>query len=282
MAVAFTALNASAGILGVKPIVNGPKCFGTSTGSISLNVAGGQAPYSFTWSNGPAHGSAQYNLPAGTYQITVTDQLGNQAVSTINMGQNEKMNLSTSTVNVSQPGGTDGCIHLAVSGGTPDFTYNWSNGSTEQSPCGLTAGTYYVTVTDGFGCVATTSKQLSRSYQKPDSKFNTNINSSGFEPSAPGNTENDKRSLSADNTSESATELEVLVYPNPSSNFLSVRTGSTKGEISLMSMTGQTLIHKYVETTEATLDVSDLAKGNYIVAVKTENGISNKMISVAK
>jgi PKD-like domain/SprB repeat len=54
--------------------------------------------------------------------------------------------------------GTNGSINLDVSGGTAPFTYQWAKDpsptiiSTIQDPTGLTAGTYFVTVTDALGC----------------------------------------------------------------------------------------------------------------------------------
>ena len=60
--------------------------------------------------------------------------------------------------------GNDGAITLSVSGGTPDYGFNWSGpdgfNSTDQNISGLIAGTYSVTVTDANGCTATTSVTL--------------------------------------------------------------------------------------------------------------------------
>jgi hypothetical protein len=49
------------------------------------------------------------------------------------------------------PCGHDGCVTATVIGGCAPFTYLWSNGATTASQCGLTAGLYQVTVTDGSG-----------------------------------------------------------------------------------------------------------------------------------
>lgn len=58
-------------------------------------------------------------------------------------------------LNVSCNGGTNGAIDLTVTGGSPPYTFLWSNGMTTEDALGMTAGTYTVTVADGNGCTAT-------------------------------------------------------------------------------------------------------------------------------
>lgn len=46
-------------------------------------------------------------------------------------------------------------VNISVNGGTPPFTYLWSNGSTSQNLSGVMPGTYSVTVTDAYGFTST-------------------------------------------------------------------------------------------------------------------------------
>ena len=56
--------------------------------------------------------------------------------------------------NVSVFGGNDGTINLTVAGGSGTYTYNWAgpNGftATTEDVTGLVAGTYTVTINDGY------------------------------------------------------------------------------------------------------------------------------------
>jgi len=55
------------------------------------------------------------------------------------------------TSNIICNGLSDGSINLSVTGGTPPYTYSWSNGATTQDISNLSSGYYNVTVTDAVG-----------------------------------------------------------------------------------------------------------------------------------
>jgi gliding motility-associated-like protein len=64
---------------------------------------------------------------------------------------------------ISCNGAADGSLNLAVSGGTPNFQYDWNVNALDgtQNPAGLGAGSYAVTVTDGAGCQSSAAIALS-------------------------------------------------------------------------------------------------------------------------
>ena len=58
------------------------------------------------------------------------------------------------TITEAKCGQPNGAIDISINGGTGLFTYQWSNGSTQQDISQLASGTYAVTVTDANGCTA--------------------------------------------------------------------------------------------------------------------------------
>ena len=71
------------------------------------------------------------------------------------------LDLSTVSLNPTCNGVCDGYVDLMVSGGTPGYTYSWSNGLTTEDYANACVGNGGVTVTDADGCAATTSFMLS-------------------------------------------------------------------------------------------------------------------------
>ncbi len=144
----------------IVPVVTNPKCYGDQTGVITLTVSGGAPGYTYNWSNG-ANTKDISGLIAGIYTVTVTDSKGCTKTQTATITQPDILDLSLTVVNVKCNGDNTGSIDLTVSGGTPPYTYLWSNGSTVQDPTGLTAGFYHVTVTDANGCFKSISTYIS-------------------------------------------------------------------------------------------------------------------------
>jgi gliding motility-associated-like protein len=132
-------------------------CFGGLNGSINVTVSGGTAPYTFVWSDGPVTTEDRTGLGSGSYTVTVRDTRGCQTIATVSITQPTELLLSTAQVNLLCFGVNTGSIDLTVTGGTPGYTYVWSNGATSQDISGLAAGTYSVNVTDVNGCAKSTS-----------------------------------------------------------------------------------------------------------------------------
>ncbi|MGB1317711.1 MAG: SprB repeat-containing protein, partial [Flavobacteriales bacterium] len=79
----------------------------------------------------------------------------------------------TATSDPTACGATDGAITAEATGGTPAYTYDWSNGGSGPTLAFLNAGSYFVEVTDDAGCTATTSASLSDVGSSPVTLTNT-------------------------------------------------------------------------------------------------------------
>ncbi|WP_276134819.1 Ig-like domain-containing protein, partial [Polluticoccus soli] len=130
-----------------------PTCNG-GTGSIDLTVNGGIAPYSYNWSNG-ATTEDLTNLTQGVYTVTITDANGCTTIvsDTIDSGPTV-ITATTLATNVTCDGKL-GAIDLTVAGGTPPYSYSWSNGAVTEDLDSLTTGIYTVIITDFNGCITT-------------------------------------------------------------------------------------------------------------------------------
>jgi hypothetical protein len=138
--------------------INDENC-GNSQGSIDLEIAGGQAPYSYVWSNGASTQDLS-GLSASNYQVTITDDLGCQWIEDLAL-ENFTNNFSLS-VNLTNQGcaPNTGSIDLDLLGGNPSYSFNWSTGATSEDLSAISSGIYSVTVTDLLGCILTNSFNL--------------------------------------------------------------------------------------------------------------------------
>lgn len=130
------------------------RCNDSSDGQASVTANGGDGNYSYNWSNGLPQQSAVDNLAAGSYSVTVTDGLGCEMAATVTIGQPTALQINLQVSQVGCAGSNDGEAVANASGGTPPYTYNWSNGASGASVSGLAVGSYSLSVTDANGCVA--------------------------------------------------------------------------------------------------------------------------------
>lgn len=132
-------------------------CFGGNNGYLAITVSGGIPPYSYIWSNG-ATTEDIFNIPAGTYTVTVSDDHNCTVTLTETINQPTELIAVIMPTHVTCYGFTDGSANLIVGGGTPPYQYLWSTNDTTEDISGLPTGTYSVTVTDGNLC--TTSAEV--------------------------------------------------------------------------------------------------------------------------
>lgn len=142
-------------------------CYGANDGSATLNVTGGQAPYFYTWSNGENTNPAT-NLGEGSHSYTVTDVLGTAVNGNVAIAQPDLLTVIEEAIEYPTcPDSETGSIFSLVEGGTPPYSYSWSNGSSSPDLVNVQAGTYSLTVTDNKGCESSDSWMINNQFDAP-------------------------------------------------------------------------------------------------------------------
>lgn len=144
-------------------------CHGYATAQLVAHGQGGiiipGTRYTYQWyaipagSGSPAalgqNDSTLSQLPAGDYQVVITDKNGITKTSLpFTIGQPISLTVSITTTPLSCNGDSTGIALASGSGGTLPFRYNWSTGDTTAIISGLTEGGYFVFVVDSNGCQA--------------------------------------------------------------------------------------------------------------------------------
>ncbi|WP_189342881.1 VWA domain-containing protein, partial [Ulvibacter litoralis] len=158
------------GVLSPGIAVTNVSCFGNDTGSLDLTVTGGTAPYTFLWSPNGETTEDLFDLSAGTYSVTITDANGCTVTDSATVQQPASGLSLTSTITDVLCNGVDsGAIDITVLGGTPPYSYSWSNGETTEDLVNVVAGSYTVIVTDANGCTLTESNLV---IEEPTNEIN--------------------------------------------------------------------------------------------------------------
>ncbi|MEO1515147.1 MAG: T9SS type A sorting domain-containing protein [Bacteroidota bacterium] len=139
-----------------------PACFGTNNGAIEILFNNAEFPVTYTL-EGTVNLTGEFtqsantidNLPGGSYAILLVDAAACSTNISFDLEQPEEIAIQIAELIPATCGDANGSVTLAVTGGTGNYTYNWSNGTqTTATVTGLAAGVYDVTVVDGNGCAA--------------------------------------------------------------------------------------------------------------------------------
>lgn len=128
-----------------------PNCFTGNNGSITLATSGGTPPYNYIWSNGDV-GSTITNLSPATYCVTVVDYYACTSTTCVTISSPPMLTAVVTPLAPSCAGDSNGSALASGSGGTPPYSYHWSDGDTTALQNDLWAGVFTVTVTDSSGC----------------------------------------------------------------------------------------------------------------------------------
>jgi len=138
-----------------------PTCFGYSDGSILANIWGGTPPYNYSWNTAPLmNNSGLFNVSAGYYQITVTDDNG--CIKMFDLNINQPLNITLNGYN-NEVLCFGKSVELLVDQQSAIAPYNivWTNTyNANQDANGAIVyppsnGVYTATLTDASGCQQT-------------------------------------------------------------------------------------------------------------------------------
>jgi len=156
--------------LEIEAELTAPACFGDSNGAIEISLESGLEPVEYLWT-GPndytAEGDFIMNIGVGEYTVIATDANGCTTMQTFNLTEPEPLLIEelnavvySNGLNLTGFRSEDGIIEQPeISGGTSPYLISYEgpdgySSSGQGSQNGLSAGMYYVTITDANQCIA--------------------------------------------------------------------------------------------------------------------------------
>lgn len=187
---------------------------------------------------------------AGSYPVllTATGTGGSDSIwSTVNVFPAVQGNVSTSPATGSSSNGTAG---VAVTSGTPPYTYLWNNQDTTSNITGLAPATYTVTITDADGCSATYNAVVTHM---------TGILEVGNGKTA-------------------------HIYPNPATTVLNIDWNTaTAAVITITDLNGKEIQHlTTAANTSNRIDISGLASGTYVLSLTDRSSNATQLMRISK
>ena len=226
-------------------------CFGYNDGSILLSVEGGLVGYTYEWDSN-LNGNDVSGLAPGTYTVIITDQVGTQLSEQFTITEPNAIEVQAEISSVSA-GAADGAIDIDVTGGTPEYSFTWSNGATTQNITDLIPGEYSVAITDINGC---------------ENIFNYTVAGSVF-------------------VSDIDNLLSFNISPNPSSEYINIHArlaNSNNVQVSIISMIGerQLLSTTKGDTYSERIDLTNYDSGIYFIELRTKGQVALEKIIISK
>jgi len=133
-------------------------CHGDANSYIDANIINGNGILLIDWDNdgtGDSDTEDLSGLTAGTYNVVVTDAIGCAASESVTIAQPDSLELAyVANAILCNGGSTD--IDVTVSGGQPNYSYDWHNDGSyndNEDSTNVVAGSYIIKVTDDAGCM---------------------------------------------------------------------------------------------------------------------------------
>jgi len=239
-----TISQATAGTINFTSIENNT-CYNSCDGAATAEITGGEAPFSFTWSNGN-HTEAILNLCAGDYSLAVIDNNNCITTSFVTIDEPDPIGIEFDVTDASSYSSSDGEITAMPSGGTPPYSYLWSpTGHISPTVAGLTPGTYCITITDANNCTANNCDTVNYTNQLS----NNNI-------------------------------AQIMVFPNPSKGIFKIQSNEKIQSVEIKDMIGKKIYYNDCNSKHIIVNQSNLPKGIYILYIQHKTGKTIRKINI--
>jgi len=208
-------------------------CYGEANGIAAINVIGGSPPYNAHWNDLDPN-----NLSAGSYTTEVTDN--NDCIITVNFSIQQPDSISVLLDVTPAYSGNNGAVTATMSGGTPPYSMEWSNGViNENGLSGLAAGEYSLQVTDSYNCISSFNFYIDQT----SGNLAVNVN-------------------------------DIKVFPNPSNGEIIVEGCSVGASVVVFDILGHPVFHQESLSCPALLLVNHLPAGQYLMKLNQDTGQS--------
>jgi len=176
-----------------------------------------------------------FNLNPDDYTLVITDDTPCSDSSFVSVIEYDEI-IITATIQ-DEVSGNDGNIFVAVSGGTPMYSYMWSDGSTSSDITGISGGTHMLTVTDANNCTGFVSAVVQ----------------------------------SFVGVSETIEDILLTAYPNPAKEYLYIeydlKDNKSETTINLYDIRGKKVFTQNIQSIHSTgrakINVSNIPQGVY-------------------
>ncbi|WP_165798363.1 T9SS type B sorting domain-containing protein [Chitinophaga costaii] len=153
-------------MLQVVPKVTLPTCADRTDASITLQAAGGVAPYTFSINDRTVQDTPQFShLAAGTYQATVQDAMGcATTIEQITIDNPASLQINSIAIHPVSCDNNEPQITVVPEGGIPPYSFSidGAHWQTENTWYRLDAGNYEVVVSDAQHCEIKTAASVTR------------------------------------------------------------------------------------------------------------------------
>lgn len=226
-------------------------CKQNDNGLIDASVWTGTPPYSFLWSNGATTEDLE-NLAPGSYSVTVTDANGSTADYTVTIDENRVFDQPNVGLIMGERNPIGWSTYSYSIFQDVNSTYEWETvGGDLISTTTNTAevlwkagpdGQIIVTKTDPNGCAAQGSADVTI-----DLVGINEVNRQG-----------------------------IRIYPNPNDGVFTLEVTEISGSevVSILDMQGRVLLHTPENSTQTSIDLSELGAGIYNVMVESDHATS--------